>query len=409
MKKNILVVSQYFWPENFRINDIVEHLVKKGHNVNVLTGKPNYPGGKLYPDFVSNPERFLNYFGARVFRVPILTRSKGNRINLILNYFSFVLSACVVGHFKTRSSKFDVIFVFQPSPITAALPALYLARIFKCRVCIWCLDLWPETLALVDNPLGTLGYRIANFISRKVYRSCDLVMAQSFKMTELLRGRTIDDSRVEYLPNWAQEVPKPAHDIHDYNIPSLKRDDEFFTVVFTGALGVSQDIGSVIDAMALVNNKDRMIRLVLVGDGRNRKTLQNQVERHNLWGVVTFVDYQPANFLQKIHDCADAFLVSLKPGYAFELTVPGKLQSYMLAGKPILGMVSGEAANLILSSGSGLVCEAGDSNGLAKNILDMSQYSDKKLNTMGRRARVYANKHFNKSEILSRMEQLILG
>ena len=144
----ILVISQYFWPENFRINDLVLALGDRGHHITVLTGEPNYPSGEIFHDYLCNKDSFRNFLGVTVIRVPVIARGK-NKIKLALNYISFILSASFIGPWKLRGKEFDVIFVYEPSPITVGIPSAVMRSIKKAPVVFWVLDLWPQTLGAV--------------------------------------------------------------------------------------------------------------------------------------------------------------------------------------------------------------------------------------------------------------------
>ena len=241
----LLVVSQYFWPEIFRVNDLVAELAARGHEVTVLTGAPNYPEGEVFPEFREHPERFASYHGARVLRVPMLARGT-TRARLALNYASFALSGALVGPWRLRDATWDAIFVFQTSPITAALPALLLRRLEHTPVLLWVLDLWPESLSAVgavrDQRLLDAVGRLVSFI----YRRCDLILAQSRAFVANIERWAGSTERVRYFPGWAeavfvdQEVATLA--------PELAAFREKFKVMFAGNIGEAQDLPAVLDA-----------------------------------------------------------------------------------------------------------------------------------------------------------------
>ncbi len=357
----ILVVSQYFWPENFRINDLVAEWVSRGHSVTVLTGLPNYPDGRVFDDFRADAGRFSEYAGAPVIRVPMLPRGEGG-LQLALNYASFALSACVVGAWRLRGRKFDVIFVFEPSPVTVGLPAVLQRRLKRTPLAFWVLDQWPETLVAVGavrSPwvLSAVG-RLVSFI----YRRCDLLLAQSRSFIPQIRRYAGPRPRVEYFPSWSDSTPAAGHADPAPEVPPLPG---VFTVLFAGNIGDAQDFPAILDAAERL--KDRPdIRWVVVGDGRRAEWVAAEAQRRGLKDRFLLLGRFPLERMPSFFGSADALLVSLRPDPIFAMTIPGKVQSYLAAGRPLLGMLDGEGAELIERGGAGLVCRAGDSTGLAR-------------------------------------------
>ena len=173
----VLLVTHHFWPENFKVNDLIDGLLDKGHDVTILTGKPNYPEGKIYPEFRDNPQKFRKFRSAQIKRVPVIPRGS-SRIQLFLNYLSFLFSLSLLGPFKTRKKKFDCILVFAVSPISVAIPAILISKLRKVPVLLWVLDLWPETLmALGFKSKGLLGFisHVVNFI----YKQAAIILVPS--------------------------------------------------------------------------------------------------------------------------------------------------------------------------------------------------------------------------------------
>jgi glycosyltransferase involved in cell wall biosynthesis len=403
IKLRILVVTQYFWPENMRINDLVRDFSEKGHEVTVLTGWPNYPEGEVFSEYKANPDVFKNYFGARVVRVPLVSRGKRS-ITLILNYFSFFLSASTLGAFKLRNDKFDAIFVYAVSPIMAAVPAVIIGRIKRIPVFIWVLDLWPETLRAVGvlrNPslLALVGRAVS-----WIYNRADYLLLQSKGFSSNVKQyctREIAPERLVYFPSWAEdefsEAPPQSSNL-------LERDDSTFTIVFAGNLGEAQDLPAVLDAAQSL--KDSVsVRWVIVGDGRMSKWLGEQVESRGLNNVL-LLGRHPLSAMPGIFACADALLVSLKTNDVFEKTVPGKVQAYLASSKPVLGMINGEAARIIDESGCGFSCPSGDAQELARITLRLATTDSAQRESMGEAGRSYYLGHFSKTTLLGRLETL---
>ncbi len=396
------MVSQYFWPENFRINDLVQEWTKRGHTVTVLTGKPNYPAGTVFPAFRDNPAQFSTYHGARIVRVPMLARAQGS-LRLMLNYLSYVVGACLSGPWRLRGESFDAVFVFEPSPITVGLPAILMGRLKRAPVVFWVLDLWPETLAaigVVRSPrlLGLVG-RLVSFI----YNRCTLVLGQSRGFQASIAQYCADPDKIRYFPSWSEPVFAQADVVPAPEVPSLPG---VFSVLFAGNIGEAQDLPAVLEAaMRLKNNPG--VRWLIVGDGRKSDWLQEEVRRRGLEERVLLLGRHPVERMPSFYAQADALLVSLKKDPVFSLTIPGKVQSYLQSGIPLLGMLDGEGAQVIRSAEAGLVCNAGDSAGLADAVLALSSLSPDQRAAMGRKGRDYAHREFDRDMLMERLEQLL--
>ncbi|BDB18517.1 glycosyltransferase WbuB [Pseudomonas sp. CYM-20-01] len=399
----ILVVTQYFWPENMRINNMVEGFVAKGHEVTVLTGVPNYPEGQVFADFRRDPAQFSNYRGARVIRVPMLARGKSN-FRLAMNYLSFFSSASIIGSYKLRGQAFDSIFVYGVSPIMGAIPALLLGRLKRAPVLIWVLDLWPESLravGVIENPklLGLVG-KVVSWI----YNRTDYLLLQSRSFDENVKEyctRAIDADRLVYFPSWAED---------DFSAeqqgPSelLQRDDAVFTILFAGNIGDAQDFPAIMAAVKAVET-DLPVRWVIVGDGRASQWLTEHVAQNRMDNVL-LLGRHPLEKMPALFAVADALLVSLRTNDVFEKTIPGKVQAYLASGKPVIAMIDGEAANVVEGSGAGMVCRSGDAQGLARIVRTMGVLPKSELESMGLLGRRYYLEHFSKDTLFDRLEAL---
>lgn len=402
-KLRILIVSQYFWPEEMRINDLVKGLVVRGHEVTVLTGLPNYPEGTVFEEFRREPSSFAQYHGARVFRVPMLPRGRRS-LSLILNYASFFLSATTFGAFKLRGERFDSIFVYAVSPVTVAVPAVIIGRLKKTPVLLWVLDLWPETLSAVG---ATQSRRVltlvGNFVSW-IYNRADYLLLQSHAFFESVRHyctRLVEEDRLVYFPSWAEELfeKDPGQS------QLLEQDSSSFTVVFAGNMGESQDFPAILDAAEYLLDRVQ-VRWIIVGDGRMHDWVLHEVERRQLTSV-QLLGRHPIQEMPALYAAADALLVSLKTNEVFAKTIPGKLQSYLAAGRPILAMIDGEAAEVVNASGGGLACPAGDAQGLAEAVVRMAALSKVEREEMGQRACDFYQCNFAREVLFDRLESLM--
>jgi glycosyltransferase involved in cell wall biosynthesis len=403
LKMNILVVSQYCWPENMRINDLVRDFVDRGHRVTVLTGLPNYPEGTVYSDFKSNPGAYASYHGARIVRVPLIPRGQRS-LTLMLNYASFFLSASTVGAFKLRGQRYDAIFVYAVSPIMAAIPALVIGRLKRAPVYVWVLDLWPETLRAVGVIKSPKLLSLVGSMVSWIYNRTDYILMQSHGFFDNVRRyctRPIDESRLVYLPSWAEDDFSSEVETHS---AILQRDESVFTVVFAGNLGDAQDFPAVLQAVEHMRD-EVSVRWVIVGDGRMSQWLHEQVANRGMTNVL-LLGRHPLSAMPGIFANADALLVSLKTNDVFEQTIPGKVQAYLASGKPILGMINGEAARVITSSGAGYACQSGDGPGLAKITGQLAKLDSTQRLAMGEAGRRYYLENFSKAKVLDKVEQL---
>ena len=398
----ILIITQYFWPENFRINDLTAELVVRGHSVTVLTGKPNYPGGKVLDSYRADPSAFSSYAGADVHRVPMLPRGRGAK-RLVLNYLSFVLGACATGPFKLKGREFDVIFVYEPSPATVGLPAVFLGWIKKTPVIFWALDLWPETLAALGVVRSPRLLRWVGGMVQFIYDRCALVLGQSRGFLGSLAEHCTDKTKIRYFPSWAEDLFTGDLPARAPEVPVLPG---VFNVLFAGNVGEAQDLPSVLNAADLLKD-DPSIRWLIVGDGRKSEWLRDEVVRRGLQETVLLLGRFPVERMPSFYAHADVLLVSLKKDPAFSLTIPGKVQSYLMSGVPIVGMLDGEGSRVISEADCGMVCPAGDAQGLATavKLLAGTTHDDRTL--LGLNGRRYAEREFGREQLMDQLEEFM--
>jgi colanic acid biosynthesis glycosyl transferase WcaI len=397
----LLVVSQYFWPENFRVNDLVAEMVARGHEVTVLTGKPNYPDGVLFRDYAADPKAFRSYQGAHVVRVPMTMRGKGG-LSLMVNYLTFALSACSIGIFRLRRQQFDATFVFGASPVTVALPAILVKWLKRTPVAFWVLDLWPQSLqavGAVNSPsiLNTVGACVG-----WIYRRCDLVLAQSRSFVPQISQQVKDPSKVIYFANWSEAIELPENSLP---APEVTKQDGVFDIVFAGNIGEAQDFPAILEAA--VQLREEPVRWLIVGDGRKAEWVEGEIDRLGLAGKVVMLGRFPLERMPSFYRCADALLVSLRRDPIFALTIPGKLQSYLAAGMPVLAMLDGEGGEVVRASGAGLATAAGDAAGLAANVRSMMAASPEERAEMGRRGRDYSHREFDRTGQFTQLERIL--
>ncbi len=402
-KLKLLVVSQYFWPENMRINEMVENFVKKGHEVTVLTAQPNYPVGKIFDDYKLNKQKYSTYSGADIIRAPIIPRGNGG-LQLMANFASFLVNATLVGIIKLRGKPFDAIFVYTVSPITAAIPAIMLGKLKKAPVAVWILDLWPETLVALNVVQNKTAVALIGKLVSWIYNRADYLLMQSSRFKEAIKAlctKPINEDRLIYFPSWAEDNYR--HEATDTGL--LPRDNSLFTLLFAGNVGESQDFPTVLDAAEKLLRQKQPVRIVIVGDGRMTPWLEAQIANRELNNVLV-MGRHPIEAMAGFYKVADALFVALKTNEVFTKTIPGKIQSYLAAGKPILGMIDGEAARVIVESGSGITCKAGDAEALCQCILDLSHRTQHELSKMGESGQHYYHNNFSQKLLFNRLEEL---
>jgi len=394
----LLVVSQYFWPENFRVNDLVADMVDRGHQVTVLTGQPNYPSGRFFPGYSWHRPRTETYQGATIVRVPLVSRGSAGAIRLALNYLSFAAFGALDVWLRLRD-KFDVIFVFEVSPITVGIPAIVASRRFKAPILFWVLDLWPESLTAAGGVQSPWVLRAVNRLVKWIYRHCARVLVQSRAFIPEIARHGVPHSHILYFPSWGESVFQPLHEADVTLLPSLP---DGFKVVFAGNIGEAQDLPAILKAAELLQAHTQ-IHWLIVGDGRMAAWAKEEVLRRGL-SQVHFMGRHPLESMPHFYAAADALLLPLKREPIFALTIPGKLQSYLACARPILAMLDGEGARIVQESGSGLTCPAGDAEALAAQVLKLAALPKAEREAMGQNGRHYYEANFNRTRLFDQLE-----
>ncbi len=399
----ILIVSQYFWPENFRINDLAAGLVERGHNVSVLTGLPNYPGGKLFSGYGLFKNWRQEYKGVQIIRVPLLTRGRGGGARLAFNYFSFAFFASILSPFFCRK-KFDLIFVFQASPVTVGIPAIVLKKMKFIPMLFWVQDLWPESLSAT----GAISSQwILNSVRKLVcfiYRHCDKVLIQSTAFSSLIEGQGVPPEKVVFFPNSVEAIYKQV--AAQANLKTNKLFPPGFCIMFAGNIGAAQDFETILSAVERVKDFPD-IHLAVLGDGRRLDWVKEEIKARGLSNTVHLLGRHPVEAMPGFFAEADAMLVTLKQDPIFALTVPSKIQSYMACGKPIIAALDGEGARLIIESGAGMASSSGDANALAESVLAMYRMSKQEREAMGKSGKLYCDTNFERGMLLDKLEVLM--
>ena len=394
----LLVISQHYWPESFRINSFVETLVAAGADVAVLTGQPNYPTGETFAGYRwyrAGKERHPG--GYDIYRVPLLPRGRAGAVRLALNYLSFILAGWLIAPILLRGRRFDALFVYGTSPVLQGLVGLPLRRLNRARLVLWVQDLWPHVLAATGYVRSPLILRFVQRLVGWLYRRNDLILAQSEAFAEAIRphaGRV----PVRYFPN-PGEPAAPAEGPPRLKLPAA------FNVVFAGNLGRAQSLDTVVEAARLLRERQD-IRITLFGSGAMEAELAGEIERNGLDNL-TLGGRLPPEAMAGIYAQADALLLTLVDDEMIARTIPSKLQSYLAAGVPIIAATGGEAARIVEAAGAGPVCPPEDAPALARAMIALREAEPGRRAEMGVAAREHYRAHFDPERLAhSLLEQL---
>jgi len=393
----VLILSQYFWPESFRINEVAQSLHDVGCEVSVLTGQPNYPDGAVFKGYRALATGREEFAGCHVYRVPLAPRGRGSAFRLAANYLSFVFFASTAGCWLLRGQRFDVIFVYGISPILQAVPGFVLRRCTGAALVVWVQDLWPQSLEVTGFLRNRWALAMVTSVVRRIYRRSDLLLVQSegfLSMVRAMSGKT----PVEYHPNPGEL----AFNAQPEGKPALVF-EAGFNVVFAGNLGTVQALDTVLAAAQLLRDLPS-VRFVLIGSGSRGEWLQREVQRLGLTNVQLpgrlAAEKMPAILAQ-----ASALLVTLARSPIMSQTVPSKIQAYLAAGRPIIGSLDGEGASVIDQAAAGVACPAEDAGALADAIRRLYSTPAPELHRMGQSGRLYYEKHFEPGVLATRLAQ----
>ena len=403
---NVCIYTNHFFPEDFKVNDIAFELAERGHKVTVITAIPDYPKGQYYEGyslFLKRKEVLKNVNVIRLFRIP---RGKGSKLNLMLNYLSYFISASIHTFFFSFRTKFDVVFVHETSPFFIGIPAVFLSKLKKIPLCFWVLDLWPESIQSTVGINNKLIIDLLNRVVRYVYKNCNniLISSKGFRKSILTKGPY--DEKIIYFPNWAEDIKydEGLIDIKSIYPFSVFKDTDF-KILFTGNIGEAQGLDIIIDA-AYELREINHIKWIFLGDGRYKTHLMEKVIQKNLEHTVFFLGRYPLATMPNFMASADMLLVSLKDNILFELTVPAKVQFYMSQGKPILALLKGDGAELIKEAKCGISIDPGDVTSLVKIVKKI--VSDRPyLISMGENGREYYKDYFEKADRIKDLEDIL--
>ena len=403
MAQRVLIYTNHFYPENFKVNEVSEMLSNDGLEVTVITGIPNYPDGKIAKGYGYFKNTTDVVKGVKVKRLWLIPRGSGSKLRLVINYLSYFAS-CIfytlyIGLFK---KKYDVIFVHHTSPILIAISPIIYKWLRKPKMILWDLDMWPDTLVALDIIKSKKVILFLETLVKWIYKQYDKVLIGSNSFASKAKER-VADYKIDYFPNWAEDVFTQKNQVQPNNNPQFP---EGFSVMYAGNIGEAQDFGNVFNAMKILKNE--AINWLIVGDGRWLKQLKENVTQSGLSDKVTYYGNNPLQTMPYFFSKADVMFFSLQDKEIFSKTVPAKLQAYMASAKPIVGMISGEGNQIIKEANCGLSVNSGDYIGFANAILEMKT-NKQLLLQYGQNGEAYYNKNYSKPSRKKQLSSIIKG
>lgn len=398
---NVLLVTQYFWPESFTVNSLAEEMQNRGHQVTVLTGFPNYPVGKFLKGYnplfgVMREEKN----GIQIIRIPIWPRGK-SKFNLALNYISFVLSSFLFTWFLKIDS-IDVIFCYAPSPVTSCLAAIFMKWRWRKKLYFWVQDLWPESVSAVGAMSSRLSTLIFGRIVQFIYRNCDKILIPSEGFRKSVFRWSGAEKNIVLVSNWADPFPKISE-----KPKWLSELPQGFRVAFAGNLGKAQDLPNLVRAAEILKN-EKDIKWIVAGEGSEKAWLEEQVEKRGLKNQISIIGKKPYADMLPFFQTCDVLYVSLSDSPIFELTIPSKVQAYMSSGRPLLAALKGEGEGLINRANCGLVSSPQDAEHLAKNVIKFRNMKIEERDLLGKNGESYFLANFQQKDIVDQIENILL-
>lgn len=392
----VLIISQHYWPESFRINEVAESLQRAGCTITVLTGQPNYPDGIVFDGYRAGSMRVEAHAGYTIHRVPLVPRGRGTAKRLVANYLSFLFAASVLAPWSLRGQRFDVIFVYGTSPILQAIAGIVIKFFKRVALVTWVQDLWPESLEVTGFVRNKRLLSAVATVVRWIYRRSDLLLVQS-------------DAFILPVKAMAGETPVACHpnpgelsfsEPRATGRPALVLAPGF-SVMFAGNMGTVQALDTVLDAAERLLSQPS-IRFVLIGSGSRSEWLAGEVARRHLTNVQLAGRF-PAGAMPAILAQASVLLVSLVRSPVMAQTVPSKIQAYLAAGRPIIAALDGEGATVVTTAGAGVACPAEDDAALADAIMRLHGMDAAARSRMGDAGLRYYAEHYDPAVLAKRL------
>lgn len=397
----ILIVTQYFWPENFKINDIALGLKEKGHEVKVITGKPNYPSGKFNIGYTFWNKRVEVWNDIEIYRSSLIARGKGSGIQLFLNYISFAFLASV--RILYIRNKFDKIIVFEPSPITVGIPAIVAKYKFKAPLYFWVQDLWPASISAAGGITNKYIIKSFDWLTKYIYQHCTKILVQSKAFIPYILDQKVNPNKLVYFPNTTESFYK----FKNPDSELLSKMPNGFKIMFAGNIGEAQSFDTLLATAKMLKKENILVYWLILGEGRYLSYVKAKIVELDLEENFMLLGAHPTDKMPDYFSCANVMLVSLKKDPIFSLTIPSKIQSYLACGKPIIASLDGEGSRIIEEAEAGFTSKAEDPNDLKTAIKKALQLSEKELLQLGKNARRYFENEFERRQLINKLELIL--
>lgn len=397
----VLIVTNHFYPETFRVNDVAFDMASKGYQVTVITGIPDYPQGHYFAGYglFKKSREIVN--GVTVIRLPIIPRGNAGAFRLFLNYLSYLLSSSVYALFLGLRKKFDCILVHETSPVTVGIPAVIVKKLQHIPLYFWVLDLWPESLTAGGGITNKTLLAIFRKIVVYLYENSTKILISSKSFAESIIEKGDFENKIIYFPNWGEEVFEKNVIIGD--LPPMP---EGFKIMYAGNIGEAQGFETIMDAALKLKDND-IIKWIFIGDGRKRPYVEKFVKLNHLENNVFLLGHYSVEMMPAFFKMADVLLVSLKDDMILNMTVPAKLQAYMAVAKPVCAILNGEGAAIVQEANNGCTVLVGDVDDLVKQVVQLSTLSSKELEDLGVNGRCFYDKYFQKDICLRNLYGII--
>ena len=401
LKLKLLILSQWCYPEpDARILTMANELKQRGHDVQILTGFPNYPGGKIYPGYRLKLFQKENLYGIVVIRVFLFPSHDKSALMRVLNYMTFAISALILAPFLIKKPR--IIYVYHP-PATVALPALFFKLIYRAKLVYDIQDLWPESLSASGMLTNRKILSIVNGFQNYIYRNATkiTVISNGFKKNLIHKG--VDQDKVDVIYNWS--IPLGVANNNNNNI--LNEYTDKFVLLFAGNIGEAQGLEVVINAAEIALNRKDLndVQFVFLGTGSSKPKLMQMTQDLRLSNI-SWLDRVPPTEVNSYLQKADVLLINLLNVQLFNITIPSKTQSYMMIGKPILAGVEGNTKELIENSESGLTFNPGDSKDLLLKLMLLKNKTKSELKAMGENGKLFYNRNLSINVGVSKFENI---
>jgi glycosyltransferase involved in cell wall biosynthesis len=397
----ILIVTQYFWPENFKINDIALALKERGHEVLIMTGKPNYPNGKFSKGYTFFNKRIEFWNGIKIYRSPIIPRGKGKGIQLFVNYISFSIFASI--NLLFIKNKFDKIFVYEPSPITVGIPGIVAKYKFKAPLYFWVQDLWPESISAAGGINNKSVIAVLDWLTRFIYKHSKKVLVQSKAFIPYILNQNTEKDKLVYYPNSTENYYKELSADQEL----LKTLPKGIKLMFAGNIGEAQSFDTLLHAASILKKELIDVKWIILGDGRMKEYVNQKIKELKLSDNFYLLGSYPSTEMPKYFSCADALIVSLKKDPIFALTIPSKIQSYLACGKPIITSLDGEGSKIIEEAKAGFTSPSEDYVGLVANIKKFLTLSNLEQKVLGQNGKAYFDSEFEREILVDKLEEIL--